>query len=64
MFRSGGSWHATNPYYWSQVVECGWCAGVWTAIIVWAAYLVYPDIVVWLTPLAIAQLASMLHDRS
>ncbi len=57
------SWFASEPRFVGNVISCTWCTGVWVAIATWLAYWFYPDLVYWVAPLALAEVAGLLNDR-
>jgi hypothetical protein len=62
VYRFDGAWYATDPYAWSELLTCVWCASVWIGVIVWVAYLLYPVTAMIAAPFALSQMAGIL-DR-
>lgn len=63
VIRLQDAWYAINPRFIGKLISCHWCAGIWVAIAGWAGYWFYPDLVVLLAPLALAEVIGLLNDR-
>lgn len=63
VFRQQDGWYALRPRFAGNLISCHWCASVWLAIIVWTVWWFYHDLVIFLAPFALSEIAGLLNAR-